>query len=323
MARLFKLLFSLIYLLLIYNLFFAINIRYNEGFNFDTLDKIQDNATSLLTIEHSIDKEELNQILDQPFYYLAKGAQAYVFISKDGRYVVKLFKGQHYNLGAWLKFLRNIPFVSQSIEGSIERKAKRRADSFQSYMIAYNKIPEETGVLFLQIDDNSHGLIESGKEISVTDHLGEQYFVNLSETNFMIQYTADMVWPRIESEMRLEQDDEARKLISKMIEHIFRRCSKGVANMDVAFGQNHGYIDDRAILVDVGCLVEKNFIEDYQLLRQEVYKSLRKFRIWIERFYPELIEHFYYEIDSQLKEYDPYYTEEPKEDKQAESLSGN
>src|SRR5262245_49798043 len=35
------------------------------------------------------EKEALAAILSQPFYYLGKGCQSYVFASQDGQYVIK------------------------------------------------------------------------------------------------------------------------------------------------------------------------------------------------------------------------------------------
>src|ERR1700722_581245 len=46
----------------------------------------------------SLSHEELAQlksILDQPFTYIGKGAQAYAFASEDGKYVLKFFKFKH------------------------------------------------------------------------------------------------------------------------------------------------------------------------------------------------------------------------------------
>src|SRR5215813_2272463 len=46
--------------------------------------------------------KEVSAILDQPFYYLAKGAQSYVFASKDGQSVIKFFRIYHLTPPRWL-----------------------------------------------------------------------------------------------------------------------------------------------------------------------------------------------------------------------------
>src|SRR5579871_916778 len=40
------------------------------------------------------EQKEIERILSQKFTYLARGSQAFAFISEDGRYVLKMFK-QH------------------------------------------------------------------------------------------------------------------------------------------------------------------------------------------------------------------------------------
>src|SRR5688500_13829152 len=42
----------------------------------------------------NIEKDQIKKILAQPFYYLGKGCQSYVFISNDKKYVIKFLKHQ-------------------------------------------------------------------------------------------------------------------------------------------------------------------------------------------------------------------------------------
>src|SRR6266567_3530070 len=50
-------------------------------------------------------ERELERALCQPYHFLSKGAQAFVFKSEDGRYVIKFFKLHHLQPSAWLKML--------------------------------------------------------------------------------------------------------------------------------------------------------------------------------------------------------------------------
>src|SRR5271156_5010255 len=44
------------------------------------------------------EQAEFDKATSQPFYYLGKGCQSYVFASQDGKYVIKFFKYQRYRL---------------------------------------------------------------------------------------------------------------------------------------------------------------------------------------------------------------------------------
>ena len=72
-------------------------------------------------------------VFDQKFAYLGAGGQCYAFVSDDKQYVLKFFK-QH-------KFRKKNTPASEGIA--------RREKAFTSYKIAYDKLREETGLLFL------------------------------------------------------------------------------------------------------------------------------------------------------------------------------
>src|SRR6267154_2622896 len=59
--------------------------------------------------------EEIATILNQPFYYFAKGAQSYVFVSKDGQVVIKFFRIYHLQPPFWLKVL-SLPLPLQTYQ---------------------------------------------------------------------------------------------------------------------------------------------------------------------------------------------------------------
>lgn len=66
------------------------------------------------------DSNSTNQIanaLNQPFYYLSCGAQCYAFASKDGEYVLKVFKFHH---------LRPSPFSLFFLHGGCLKNIKTK-----------------------------------------------------------------------------------------------------------------------------------------------------------------------------------------------------
>ncbi|MBI3237041.1 MAG: hypothetical protein HYZ48_05010, partial [Chlamydiales bacterium] len=65
---------------------------------------------------------DLSCILDQPFHYLTKGAQSYVFVSADDRYVLKFFRIYHLTAPVWVKNLYWPPFFQSYRLGKILQK---------------------------------------------------------------------------------------------------------------------------------------------------------------------------------------------------------
>jgi hypothetical protein len=73
----------------------------------------------------NVDEENfLEEALNQPYTYLAKGCQAYVFQSQDGKYVVKFFKYQRFRLKPWEEYLLHGPSLNPIDSRSSSRSKK-------------------------------------------------------------------------------------------------------------------------------------------------------------------------------------------------------
>ncbi len=84
------------------------------------------------------------QALSQPFHYLGKGRQCFVFESADGQYVLKFFN-QSYLQMPWYSFLIK--------EKEQTKRARRRHFYEHSYEIAFRKLGEEIVYLHLGPSD--------------------------------------------------------------------------------------------------------------------------------------------------------------------------
>src|ERR1700733_5386666 len=56
---------------------------------------------------------QLASLLKQTFTYVGKGAQAYAFVSKDRKYVIKFFKFKHLKPNSLLEKLAGLPFITE------------------------------------------------------------------------------------------------------------------------------------------------------------------------------------------------------------------
>src|SRR5262245_9492560 len=76
-------------------------------------------------------ERELEKALSQPYHFLSKGAQAFVFKSEDGRYVIKFFKLHHLQPSVWLRMLR-WPWCMESYR--LEKMVEKRRELFKTFM---------------------------------------------------------------------------------------------------------------------------------------------------------------------------------------------
>ena len=98
---------------------------------------------------HRTDSPDSN-LLDQTYHYFDSGSQSYVFVSEDGKTILKLFKFQHMRTPPWLDFLPS--------KGKLgEKRGKKRKTlekTFNSYSLAYDQLKEETGTSLYPLRQN-------------------------------------------------------------------------------------------------------------------------------------------------------------------------
>ena len=147
---------SLIWILAIGVVLYLTNVLYyrlTDGF---TVGNITSNFsynskwdTRPLTAE---EQNTIDGILSQPFSYLGKGCQSYVFQSQDGLYVLKFFKFQRYRIKPWVVAFSFIPAVEKHIEKRLEHKKAKIERFLTSWRIAFDDLQNETGIVYVHLN---------------------------------------------------------------------------------------------------------------------------------------------------------------------------
>src|SRR5579872_1148087 len=84
------------------------------------------------------DPVSIEQALSQPFHYLGKGRQSFVFASEDGKWVLKFFNQKYFQDPWYVKF--EWPFFSKQREHELSKRARRREFYLNSYRIAAREL---------------------------------------------------------------------------------------------------------------------------------------------------------------------------------------
>jgi hypothetical protein len=108
------------------------------------------------------------EILKQPFYYLARGGQSFVFVSEDQKYVIKFFK--------------NSPNAFVPLKKIPHKKISKLIRDIEGYLLAFERIPEESGLIFLKLDTEN----AFDQTVNLVDKLGIQHQLPLQKT--LLQY---------------------------------------------------------------------------------------------------------------------------------------
>lgn len=212
--------------------------------------------------------QEVELALSQKFHYLGRGGQCYVFDSEDGQYVIKFFK-----------YHRVLPLSS-----SLKRNTKKLVRDFSSCKLAFEKLKDETGVVFLHLNKTKN----LQKKLTIFDKLNIAHVLDLDNYEFIVQKKAVLLHPHIHMLMKNQDIEGAKKAIDAILDLIISRCKKGIHDEDPGLHKNIGFLRDKALIIDIG-----RFVVDTQRTSPEVYNRdlisiTERFGEWLSKHYPEL-----------------------------------
>jgi hypothetical protein len=235
----------------------------------------------------------LDEVFNQPFYYLAKGAQSYVFRSQDNQYVIKFFRLYHLQPPSWLNLL-SLPYPLEQYKVLKKiRKNEELAKDFLSYKIAHQEMKEETGLIYLHLNKTK----ALNKQLKIIDKIGVAHHVDLDQMEFLVQKKASLVYPAIAELAKSQGEESAKEAIHSLIALLKMRCEKGICDKDPDLNTNFGFLGTKAIQIDFGRFRKEESIKDPQLYRDELIRITDHFHQWLDREHPNLSAHLEEEID--------------------------
>lgn len=244
------------------------------------------------------EREHVDAVVAQPFTYLGKGCQSYVFQSQDGNYVIKFFKYQRFRPQAWLDYLAFIPSIDQYRLRKIEQKRLKLENVFRSWKLAFEELQPQTGLVFVHLNKSKN----LQKTLVIYDKIGMEHHIDLDQMEFLIQHKAHPLCAYIKSLMEKGDALEAKKLLSSIIALVLSENARGLADNDHALMQNTGVLDGMPIHIDVGQFVHNDDVKKPEVYKQELFNKTFKFRRWLRKNYPELADYLETELRSIIGE---------------------
>ncbi len=228
----------------------------------------------------AISKKEARTILDQPFTYLGKGRQFFVFASSDGRYVLKFIKCQRVNVSS---FYKNVPLprAIESMRRSRLQEKQAKIDMiFASIDISATYFKEHTGVVFAHITKDK----EIKKQVSITDKLGIIHTIDMDKVPFVIQKRAMPVGDTFDQLLDNQDYKGASMRFSQLVALMNADIAAKVYDIDSGLIErdNLGFLADQAIHVDIGTLMRVN-----ELQTKAYFERLDPLLEWFETVDPD------------------------------------
>lgn len=262
-----------------------------EGFR---LSKIQNNTfDSLADLHFSNEGEARAQaILTQPFTYLARGKQSFVFLSQDGKTVLKLLNNHYQSQIRTYSLLPKMAWKEENLS-YFQRKLK---ETCQSYLLSFSQMKEETGVFFLHLKKSDH----LKQKVKIFDKLGIAHEVDLDKTAFILQERATLAYPQFEEWLEQKKFSTAKEGISSLLSLLKIRLDKEINDKDPLIRTNVGFIEGKAHFLDLGPFSKNSAPKTAEEKRQEVKKITHSLRLWLAEREPSLAEFLDAELSKSL-----------------------
>jgi hypothetical protein len=210
-------------------------------------------------------EEEIKKLLSQPYRFLGKGAQSFVFASEDGTAVIKFFRHHHL------------------------KKNSKLAKDFGSYKLAYDQLRNETGLLYLHLNKTSH----LNQTLDLIDKIGIHHPIELDRYEFLVQKRAALSYVALQQWIDEGKISEAKEALTSLVQLLAKRALKGIHDKDPDLNTNFGFIGLESIQFDIGRFKLRQTPHD----PQELIRITDNLHQFLMQRAPELDEHLKKELN--------------------------
>jgi hypothetical protein len=210
----------------------------------------------------------------QGFTYLGHGADAFVFASSEGNYVLKLFR-QPPRIHPWRSFFRDLlghrkRFVPEEKVDYVLSGAK----------LAFDRARDLTGLVYVHLNPTKSVL----PIVSLKDKTGRVHHVDLGRCRFAIQHRAESLTQVFSDALRLGDLRKIERIFRSFVQLIGERASRGIFNADRKVSTNFGCLGEQVIEWDFGCYRPASDISQ----KNEIDRFTPSFRHFLRGHAPEI-----------------------------------
>jgi hypothetical protein len=219
---------------------------------------------------------EISAALQQTFTFLDLGSQTHVFVSADGRYVLKLFR---YNRSRfpWIHACKHRLHGNRRYKLALFPKIDK---TLQSYAMAYREIPEWTQLLWVHLN-LTH---PSDMKIHLVDPIGRHWKLPLASYRFALQRRAEPLQTALLQAMQDAQNPHAVEEIIASLSALLRdRARKQIRNSDHNLWPNFGVLEGRVVEIDCGNYRICPDLANPAQEQEEIDRFLRPLYIWLRK----------------------------------------
>lgn len=212
-------------------------------------------------------------IFTQPFHYLDRGRQSYVFLSQNGQYILKFFDTRCLHSGSY-------PLLAPV---SKKRCAKKLERLVEGYRTAWRYDRFYTGLIYAQFAPNP---LNPFKVIAY-DRFGFKHEIDLAKVPFVLQERAVPTREVITDLLNKGDVNGAIKRLQTLKRMYIAEYAKGIADLDRNMMYNTGFVGNRPVRFDAGRLFLDKEMADPAHHQEELDKVfVGRVGEWLDRHFP-------------------------------------
>lgn len=237
-----------------------------------------DRIASPLFEEEAPLSQEVLRVLSQPYHFLDRGRQAFVFESQDGAFVLKFFDRKY----------MEVPWYARWWHAGKEKKKRALRTLFylQSYRLAEKFLKEETALLCVHL-----GMSNDLPIIRITDRANRSFWIDLNTTPFILQKKGTSLYPFWTQVYNQEGKEGLLRELDAFLDFISHRLSLGLSDFDHDVRRNFGVVQGSIVHLDPGRLMPGNFT-NRQVLDNEWRRATYSLVKWLKRTHPDVVAEF-------------------------------
>lgn len=208
--------------------------------------------------------------LEKPFTYLSKGGQSFVFLSKDKKYVLKIF---HYDLCRMRQGSELVSKVRRWFGLSHRRPIhtpEKIQKTFEACSLAFHFARDQTGLVYIHLNPKQ-GL----PKFTLIDCFGRKHFVDPAQIRFALQKKAEPFLPAF---YKMPKED----LFSSFHVLMQEMNDRGILNNDSRLNGNFGILEGKVVAIDFA-----SFIHAPDLTLERTCFFEKKLQKWVDKHVAE------------------------------------
>ena len=210
--------------------------------------------------------------------WIGKGENCCTFNFANDRYVIKLMR---------FDVKRKKHGLIKRLICSLKQKklSQRTKEALYSAKLCMEELGSQTGVVYAHLNPTKD-LVPSFK---LRDFYGQEFRVYGDDAYFVVQKKAVPFIKKISILMNNDDVDGAKRHIDQVLDLYVSLARKGYIQRD---GFNVGFVEDRAIFIDVWHFEKMNRCSLLQRISYDARETLRPIESWLVSTYPSLGEYY-------------------------------